>query len=307
MARKVSQVVSTGNQNHKISKVVKSFDMMLAGAPEMDVPSGLFGRVVVVKTDSTQMSLDDLDIEFDIPFDDDTEANEAEISVYNLSQTTINTLSHDSTITVTAGYKGDTGVIFTGHISKVGTKREGVDKKTTIYAIDDTSLQERQIVSRAYKAGTTASYILKDLLGLLKLPIAVFKVKKNPVLKDDTTVDGNLMENIRNYAQMCGVSAYISKGKIYARDMRDGDDINLIIDEDSGLIGSPEPFEEEVSDENTKTIVKGVKCEMLLQHRVTTAIKLTVKSLDTNGTYRVRSGKHICTMSDFKTEAECIV
>lgn len=58
------------------------------------------------------------------------------------------------------------------------TKVEGVDRITTIYAIDDMDLKERELPKEIeYKANTKASYILKDLLGKVKLPIAVFHLK----------------------------------------------------------------------------------------------------------------------------------
>ena len=49
------------------------------------------------------------------------------------------------------------------------------------------------------------------------------------------------MENIKKYAQVCGVSVYVNKGKIYARHIKDGDNINFTVQASTGMIGSPEP------------------------------------------------------------------
>ena len=48
-------------------------------------PEGMFGRVAIVQIGEVKLNSEALDIEFEVPFDDDTEANEAEITLYNLS------------------------------------------------------------------------------------------------------------------------------------------------------------------------------------------------------------------------------
>ena len=274
--------------------------------PSTTPPSGLFGRKVLIESGPVTIDGSQMDVEFSIPFDDDTQANEAEIVVYNLGRNSINSLKNDQVLTVTAGYGKDTGVIFSGRISKVSSKYVGVDKQTVIYAIDREGKKERQITSRSYKAGVKASYVLKDLIGLLKLPIAVFKVRRDYTYKDGLTVDGNLLESIKQYSEVCGVSTYICKGKVYSRWIKDGDNISFELSADTGLLDSPEPFEEEYSDENTTEIIKGYKVTMLLQHRVTTASIIKIKSRNVNGQFRVRSGTHSFNGTDFITEVEVI-
>lgn len=291
----------------KISNMVvamKGWDKQIVS--ESTPPSGLFDRKVEIKSGNVTIDGNKLDVEFSIPFDDDTEANEAEIVVYNLSQNSISQLKNDQTLDVTAGYGNDVGVIFSGRISKVSSKYVGVDKQTVIYAIDREGKKERQITSISYKAGVKASYILKDLIKRLKLPIAVFKMRRDHTYKDAVTVSGNLLENIRNYSEVCGVSTYICKGKVYSRWIKDGDNINFTVSTETGLLESPEPFEEEYADENTTEIIKGYKVKMLLQHRITTASVLNIKSKNVSGTFRVRSGEHSFDGSNFITECEVI-
>lgn len=271
-----------------------------------NTPKGMFGRVAIIQSGGVTISSESLDVEFEVPFDDDTEANEAEITVYNLSKTTIQALKYNNPVTITAGYKNDTGVIFAGFISQVKTKIEGMDKVTKIKAIDDTDLEERDLVDVSYKAGTSASYILKDLLGRLKLPIAVFSIRRDWTYKDEVNVDGGLMDNIRKYSEVCGISTYINKGKVYARHISEGDNINFNVNVDTGLIESPEEFEEEVTAEDYRDVVKGYSFKMILQHRMTTAVIVNLKSQNVSGQYRVRSGKHIFNDSESITEVEVI-
>jgi hypothetical protein len=269
-------------------------------------PEGLFGRVVLITTKDLTIDGSKLDVEFTVPFDDDSEANEAEIIIYNLSEKSRKLLKYNTQITITAGYGSDTGIVFSGYISKAVTKRDGNDLKTTISAIDSMELKERKIDSIAYNAGVTASYILKDLISRAALPLAVFKPRRDYTYKDSVTVSGELMNNIKKYAEVCGISVYILKGKAYARHIKDGDNIEFTVSVDTGMIGSPEEFEEEITAEDFKDIVKGYKMKMLLQHRVTTAAIIDLKSRDVNGKFRVRSGQHVCGGSDFFTEMEVI-
>lgn len=268
-------------------------------------PNGLYGQEVVLKSGDITIKNSDLDIEFDISFDDDTEANESEVVIYNLTTTTLNKLKKGQKVTLEAGYNGDTGIILSGYISKKVTKWEGVDKKTTLYIIDNNQLKEKKIKSISFKKGSKASYILKTLVDKVGLPVGVFKIKRDYTYKDKTTVDGGIMENIKKYAKTCGVSAYICKGKIYVRSLKDGDNIKFTVKPETGLL-SIEEFEEEEEIEKYKDVTKGLNISMLLQHRITTASIIQVQSKNFKGTYRVRSGKHTYNGMDFLTEIEVI-
>lgn len=268
-------------------------------------PDGLFGHQIRLKTGGVTLDGDQLDIEFDIPFDDDTEANESELIVYNLSDTTRKQIKKGDKLTLEVGYQNDTGIILSGYISRVKNQWEGVDQKTIISVLDNNNLKEHDITSLAYKKGTKASTILKALVNKVGLPVTVFKPVRDYTYKDKVNVDGGLMENIRKYAKVCGVSAYICKGKIYVRSLKDGDNIQFIVCEETGLL-SVEEFEEESTAEGYKNTIQGLNLTMLLQHRMTTAAIVTVKSRNYNGQYRIRSGRHTYNGTDFITEIEVI-
>jgi len=303
---KISESIFESKKHDKVSSMVKAmqgWETSLASSDKK--PSGQFGRVVKITVGGLTIT-NALDIEFDVPFDDDTEANEAEIVIYNLTKNTIGKLKANEEISITAGYESDTGVIFTGVIATVKTRWSGQDKITTIKAIDDIKPEDRDIDSISFKAGVKASYILKTLVSKLNLPIAVFKVQKDHTYTEAVTVSGGLMSNIQQYAEVCGVSAYINKRKVYVRHLSDGDNLGFTVNVDTGLIDSPEDFTEEVDNEDYDETINGVTFKMLLEHRVTTASIINLKSRDFVGTYRVRSGKHVCNESDFYTEITAV-
>lgn len=295
-----SSVVTQSNESDIRSALVKAFDTW---QEPFDIrPEGVFGSVATVRTGDVTIDSEMLDVEFVVPFDDDMVPNEAEIIVYNLSDNTIKQLKKDAAISIEAGYKGDTGVLFKGYISKVKTTYEGVDKVTTIYALDD--IKDHTIESLSYAKGTKASYILRDLIDKTGIPVAVFSPRRDHTYKDAQTVDGDLMECIKQYAEVCGISVYVSKGKIYARYIKEGDNLNFEVSVDTGMIGSPCPYEEEVTAEDYTDTVDGYEVEMLLQHRMSAGSIVKLISKNASGTYRVCSGEHRFSPAEAVTTAK---
>lgn len=283
-----SNVIMQSHESSKASALIKAMDTW---KEPFDIrPEGVFGSVAIIRTGGVTLNSDSLDVEYTVPFDDDMEPNEAEIIVYNLSDNTIEQLKKGAEITVESGYKGDTGVIFKGFISKVKTTYEDADKVTTINAMDD--IKDHSMESQSFAAGTKASTILKALIDKTGIPVAVFKIRRDHTYKDSQTVDGDLMENIKKYAEVCGISVYVSKGEIYARYIKEGDNLNFEVSVDTGMIGSPCPYEEEIVAEDFTDVVNGYYVDMILQHRMRAGAIVSLKSKRENGTYRVCSGTH---------------
>lgn len=299
----MSRVILTENKNENVSRLVTAFKQ-INETLKTEI-KGQFKHSIVIETGNVKIKNTDLDFEFSIPFDDDTEANEAEIIIYNLTNTTINNIKRKAKITITAGYGTDTGVIFSGYISKKKTTNEDCDKVTTIYALDDMSLQEKNVESITYAAGTKASKILKDLCKKVGLPIAVFSISRDHTYKDTETIDGGLMENIKRLAGICGVSAYILKSKIYVRPLKQGDNTTFELSVDTGLL-SLEEFEEEQTNANYKDVIKGYELEMLLHHKVQTGSIIKLKSKTANGAFRVKSGEHTYDGSSMITKLKVV-
>lgn len=282
-----------GNTNKHKSHLVKAMQGWRSSLQSYsDPPKGMFGRVAIIESWAVTINSEEFDLEFEVKFDDDLEANEAEIKVYNLSQNTIKNLIYNKPITITAGYKNDTGVLFRGYISKVSTRRNKADKITTIYCLDSFDLQEKDLANVTYAAGTKASYILKDLINKTNLPIAIFEPKRDHTYKDKVSISNGLMASIREYSEICGISTYINQGKVYAQHISKGINGYFNLSPETGLINSPNEYEEEIKAEDYTDTVKGLELECILQHRITTGSVINVSSSEFNGEYRVQSGTH---------------
>ena len=283
----------------------------------------LFKRVVIVKTSNNIMLKNDaFKMTFNVPFDDDMEMNTAEVTVCNLTDSTISKLRRNDIITIEAGYNLDTGIICSGRISNISTKHDGIDKVTTIEIKDGPDLSSKSLTNKTYANGTRASYILRDLANTLGLAIAKFQIPNDIQYGEGYVVDGNITEAMENVAMHCGVGCYICKSKLYIRPITSGDDLRFTLSVDTGLLGSPEAFSEstEVTEEDLKYVSKsrmkvvygkwyiienGYKVECLLQHRFQVASIVNLKARGINARCRVKSGTHSFD-SDFKTELEMI-
>ena len=111
--------------------------------------------------------------------------------------------------------------------------------------------------------------------------------------------------NIKRYSEVCGVSTYINKGKVYCRYLKEGDALDFTLSEDTGLIGSPSEFESEIAlEDGKKETIKGYECECLLQHRFSAGGRVTLKSRDVSGTYRICSGTHTFNIAEAVTKVK---
>lgn len=296
-------VIKENKHKGNYSRMVKAFQQV---AGKIDTSTdGLYDQKVTIETDNVRISNDELDVEFDIPFDDDTEANEAEIIIYNLTDTTISALKKKAAISVTAGYGNNVGVIFSGYISKKTTYWENNDKVTVIKAIDNNGKQETELTELSFGGGTKASTILKRLVGRVGLPTAVFQIRRDHTYKDKVTVSGGLNENIKKYAKICGVAAYVCKSKIYVCPLTYGTHYIFYLTSDTGLLNAS-PFEEDVTAENYTDHITGQDIEMLLQHQIQTGSIINLSTRNVKGEFRVREGSHTYDGNEFKTTVKAV-
>ena len=300
-----SKLIFQESQNKHTSRLIKAAQGISNLQDYTTKPQGVFGSLAIIKIGNITVRSDTLDIEFDIPFDDNLEANEGEIIVYNLSNNTIRQIKSKSKVAIKAGYQGDTGVIFKGYVTKAHTVREGADRVTTIKVIDD--IGEKKALELSKNSGVKASTILKELLEKTGLPIAVFKVKRDWTYDKDVSIDETLEAAIKKYSEVCGVSTFTRNGNIYCCALDDlNDDLRFTVTEETGMIDSPTPFEEQSQAEDYKDTLKGYEVKMLLQHRMAAGALVRMKSMDYTGVFRVKSGRHTFNESECVTEIKIV-
>jgi len=243
---------------------------------------------------------DKFEIDFRVPFDDDDEPNISEIEIYNLSKDSINAIGKGQNIILNAGYEGDVGTILQGTIEKCETRWESVDKITKLTVGEGSSQWLTAHVGKTFKPGITSTAILKDLAGQFGMELGDFKLENDKTYPRGRSVSGMLQSVIRQIVQETGSKFYISNGKIYIRPWSKGNETGFLLNSDTGLIESPQPFEEQSTDGDTK---HGYKVKMLLNHRINVDSIIRIESKTVTGNFRVQKGTHY---GDFITDVEVL-
>ena len=300
-----SKVVFQEGKGKLKSRLVTSLALLGNIEEKGNAPSGVWGSKATVISGGVTIKSSELDLEFDIPFDDNLETNEGEIIVYNLSSKTRAQLKKDAEIRIVAGFGTDTGVIFKGYITKVATARDQSDLITTIKVKDD--IQKKETINLSYESGVKASYILKDLIKKTGLPVGWIEIKRDHTYENAVTIDDTLEAALRQYSEVCGVSTFVSNGVLYScsldRFIKNG--VNFEVSEETGMIGSPQPFTEEKETEDGETVIyEGYEIEMLMQHRMAAGavVKVNAEILSNGNTVSVKSGRHIFNESEAVTK-----
>ena len=263
-----------------------------------------FDRKAEVIVGNLSFHSDKFDFEFDVEFsDDDSEKNHAEVLIYNLSRNTVNQIKTGVPLIINAGYGNDVGSVFVGVVYEASTTQNGVDRETTVKAVDGTNQRDRLRVNKTYAAGTRASQILTDLCRLAGLPIGAMSLPKDVIYRGGRHVTGPILKRIKGIAQECGARFKIVKGVAYFRKPGEGQEIGFIFNAERGLIGSPEPITWEDDDGNE---FKGYNVRALLNHRIQPNVIIQVQSKIVSGRFRVRKGRHIYSEQEMVTEMEVV-
>ena len=266
----------------------------------MKLPTATFWiRQAEIIAGGRRFHSEELDIEFDIPFENNEEPDVANITIYNLSENSINAVKKDQRFIINAGYRGDVGTIFKGTLQKAATRWSGVDKISEFTVGDGAKEWLIKEVSEVYGENITAQAILEDLTEKFDLELGKLDLVENLIYPKGRVIDCMLKDAVKQIANECRSQFCISKEKIYIMPFDEGMETGFLLNKNTGLIGSPEVFEKE---ENGET-KKGYKIMMLLNHRITINSIIQVESRTANGTYRVLKGRHR-SGSDFITEVE---
>lgn len=257
-----------------------------------------FGRITEFIVGGQTLRTPDLEIQFQVNFDNDTEPNESKVIIYNLSEDTIETILAKKKAVLNAGYKSSYGTILSGYITRHETEFQEVDKKTTFYILDSTTPGTNALKTVSYGKNTKTDTVLRDLARRGGLSVAQMNLPKNVNYPRGTTASGTVISAIKKFSKDAGASAYIRQGKLYVRPGATGDSSGVIISSESGMIGSPSVINDEK--------LKGYDVKVSLEHRITTNSLVVVQSKYVNATLRVHSGKHVSDGASFITEMEAI-
>lgn len=252
---------------------------------------------------------DPLTVQFRVPFSDSADSNDAEVKVYNLKDTTVNSLKTKAVALLSAGYVDDYGVIFNGFLKDVKTEWQGVDKITTFICIDGTIDYLDKDFKKTYAKNTAASTIIREIAAFAGLKIGEIALPVNFVYRTGKNVNGKPKALLTAIAKDCKAKMHVTQGRLYMRKKDVGTNLTLNISKETGLIDQPEAISNEVEEPGAKQkkTRKGYKLRMLLNPRITTDVTIKLTSAKVSGLFRVESGEHKGDTSGNEWYTECEV
>lgn len=253
-----------------------------------------------------------LEIDFDIPFNDKEEPDVSEVTIYNLSEDSINEIKKQGYCIVNAGYRemGNKACVVSGDIEDVTTDWEGLDKVTKIKVSDGGKEWRKAKLNKTYAEGTKASLIMQDLCGVLGYEVVEIKPKEDITYKLGKTIKGYCSDSLKKLVKDTKSKMYINKKRITIRDEKKGNDIGFLLNSETGLVGNPTLNKDDSGDKTdlrnsekkkkkNKEEKKTWKVTCLLNAKIETDSIIKIESKTCNGQFRVVSGKHT---KDFNTE-----
>ena len=256
----------------------------------------LFKREIELVIDGLKYTYPDFTIYFRVNFDDDPDANDARIEIYNLSADSTNRIKKNGQIILNAGYEGDIGTIFGGIVDSVQTDRQmATDKITTIQATDNEHWRGQR-VNKTYKGRRKGSEIIRDVLAQTGFEIGAFTLPND---KDywNKPFNTSALDVITRIARDCGAKVHNHAGRVFIRPAGEGSQLAFQLNADTGLVDTPERIDDEQVGWNVKS---------LLNHRVGPDSLFTINSSTANGNFRVRKGQHIADRTRFYTVVEVV-
>jgi len=262
----------------------------------------LWNREIELKIGDLLITNDQLDIDFSIKAGNSSDANTAEISVWNLAAATKAAIKSDQKVRLKAGHTGDNGEIFIGIVKKSWDERDQGDIRTRITALNQVYATGKPSV--VYRKGAGLSTIIADAFNASEIPIGKIN-DQGFVLEEDFTSDPSAFTNL-GYCQkkINGSDKTHKEAKFYVEGGKGyfvtvdffGRGEKIVLSCETGL---SETVPEEPDDGSySRSIVS------LLKWPVTTDSVIELKSLSpgASGTYKVVEYTHTCDATEYQTE-----
>ncbi len=274
--------------------------------------SELFDRYYELQIGDLLITIDDLDIEFTVENDTNNQSGTAEITIFNLSDSSKAKIKKDTPIQLKAGYKDDYGIIFYGTVDKVWDEWQQGDVKTVVQALDATKqLFRGSYMVRTYPAGMPVATIVKDVFSAAGVPVGLIE-DPGITLTKTMTFEGSPYQILQTCIGLANGeivkqrqvspdlllleswTAYVKNnmGYFVRREYKEVEAV--VLSSETGLM-EVTPQESEDS-----TIDYRVRC--LLQWKASQDSIIKLESIRVSGLFKVVEFKHVCKRDEFYSE-----
>ncbi len=288
-----------------------------------------------------------LGIHYNVPFSDSSTPPTCTVTIMNLAEKHRKLFKKGYEIKLYSGYAEDgVGLLSAGVIRRISpftsdgtnntfsfTYREGQDYSKLLSSaerankkLEDARKKKTKVIGKkaaanlpkikkhsalSFGKGVSASTIIRRVASDAGIKLDKVYLAKPKIYKKGYTAHGKPITVIKEIAKACGSRVYYRRGAIIIDDLSKikGHNEHILITEHvkgrhggTGLIQYPTTdSDNEDAKHQTWTITS------LLRYQVSTGSVVTVKNRFLNGTFRVKSGEHVCDDSTFTTTMEVYV
>lgn len=268
----------------------------------------MFNRYFMKKTELKIGNFDysDFKVDFSYQIGIEDKVGELTLTLYNLTQTSIERLKKGTKIELGFGYDGESLNFFNGLIDS-NSHRNGVTSETEIvcFGYSETVFVP---ISRSYVANTNASYVVNDICTVTGLKLQQLELANNITYSRGYNAYGRPLIVLQNIAKSCGSKLTVRGENIFIYKDKIGMKKGVEFNYESGLLAPPNTIQSSIAKNREETNEKDKNFKQpSATHLITTLANPNVfkhdviKVLDI--LYRVESLK----ISDWKSEMEVIL
>ncbi|WP_319371957.1 phage protein [uncultured Ilyobacter sp.] len=235
----------------------------------------LYKQIREVTIGETLFSFDKIDIDFEVGRTNNSTSNIAAIKIYNLSQDNINGISKGLAVSIEAGYKDFSKVIFNGVVDTVRSYDEDNGVTTEIKATQNNELMLYTRVDMTFNKNSKASEIINALVNNSHLEIGILDLVNDKQYPKGKTFSCSLKKAFQVLAKDTGSKFFYDSTKVYFKNSSKEYTKSMGIDGYRGLL-KIEPAE------------KGFSMQTLMIPEIVEDIIINVTDKYYTGKYRVK-------------------
>jgi hypothetical protein len=208
------------------------------------------------------------------------EVNPGVLKIYNLASTTRRSIHELETVCVVkVGYAEALGPveIFRGYVTQSSTPREGPDLVTTLELRDGYQELVAGKFNKSYAKDVNLRTIISDVIGTLKLPLALQNRLTTIASKKLTrgwAFNGKATDALDELAKLAGVAWSVQSGQVKLLAERETDQrLAVVLTPTTGLLGRPT----RISDVDSAATASGVKKKKIIGWRLESLLLPTVE------------------------------
>ena len=257
-----------------------------------------------LESDTASVNNNVLNIEFSITKSYKADAkNTARITIYNLSNESIDKIVKDNKVILKAGYEFD-GIrpIFLGQVENVSSEVHGEVVKTIINCIDGYTTIREGFTAETFSPTTTVETILRTIitqdLGFANPRMNNGKLGPNTglakIYQGGSAKVGDSAEIVSRICSDNFLTWNIRDGEVFVYPVDGSTGIEVpLISVESGMLGTPRrSLDNSNKAKDSKDLKDIVKVKVLLQGVYNVGDLVKVESLFTNGLYRISKLTH---------------